>query len=606
MPVNSHFHFDMILSLVTAEYHKDQSWLSNNFHTYVKLKPGADAQTLQAKFPQMIDTYAGPQAKLALGGDFTMEKFRAAGNKIEFTLRPLTDIHLHSDLTAELGVNSDITYIYLFTAVAFFILAIACVNFMNLSTARSANRAKEVGVRKVMGSLRSHLVNQFLMESMLLSVVAFVLALGFAWLTLPVFNELAARALTIPFSQPGFWLIIVTSALVVGLLAGVYPAFFLSAFRPINVSKGQFSLGMKSGFVRSALVVFQFSLSILLIIATLAVNRQLNYIQNKKLGFNKEQVIVVKDAYGLGKHLTSFKDEMLKDSRISHASLSGYLPVAGTSRSDNTFWPEGLQPTQENLVSIQCWRVDVDYVKTFGMKIKEGRDFSLEFPSDSSAVLLNEAALALFGFNKDVIGKKITTFSDNVDGNFDPNHVKSYHVIGVIENFHFESLRQNITPLALFMGNSNELISFRFEAQNAKEVIATLENRWQQLASGLPFSYSFLDDDFEHMYSSEQKLSRLFLLFASLAIVIACLGLFALTAFTAEQRTKEIGIRKVLGASASSIVFLKWPSFRRPLFLIDVPHHLKRALKNATVVLFASFAACSLKLPIGLLGFAKP
>jgi putative ABC transport system permease protein len=422
-----------------------------------------------------------------------------------------------------------------------------------------------------MGSLRSHLVRQFLTESVLLSGFSFALAIGIAWLSLPAFNDLAGKELFLPFGSGSFWALMLLAAFFVGVLAGTYPSFFLSGFKPVNVLKGNLALGMKSGLVRSALVVFQFSISIILIIGTLAVNRQLAFIQNKKIGFNKDQVIVIKDAYGIGDQVQSFKDEVLKDSRILSGTISGFLPVSGTSRSDNTHWPEGAQPTAENMVSMQCWRVDYDYIKTLGMKIKTGRDFSNQFPSDSSAVILNEAALKLFGFTSNPIGKKISTFGGD---NADPKNIVSFPVIGVVEDFHFESLRESIAPLALFLRKSSGLVSFRFEAKNTQEVISSIEKTWKAVAPGMPFSYSFLDEDFGKMYSTEQRLGHLFMVFAGLAIIVACLGLFALTAFTAEQRTKEIGIRKVLGASVSGIVLLLSREFGKLIlvaFVIATP-----------------------------------
>lgn len=555
-PETSHFKFDFLFALVSREYNKDQNWLSNNFNTYLKLREGSSGKDLEAKFPKMVDVYAGPQAKAALGGDFSMEKFRASGNKIEFTLIPIADIHLYSDRMVELGVNSDITYIYLFSAVALFILLIACINFMNLSTARSANRAKEVGIRKVMGSFRSHLIRQFLTESTLLSIFSFLLAIGIAWAILPSFNSLSTKNLLIPFGSGIFWISILSGAIVVGLLAGLYPSFFLSAFRPVNVLKGNLALGMKSGFVRSALVVFQFWISITLVVGTIAVNRQLNFIQTKKIGFNKDQVLIVNDAYGLGDQLQSFKNEVTGTSGIISGTISGFLPVSGTGRSDNTHWPEGAQPTEENMISLQCWRVDYDYVKTMGMKIVSGRDFSREFPSDSSAIIINQSAARLFGFT-DPIGKKISTFAGQPNGaDFDSKSVVSYPVVGVVEDFHYESLKQTIGPVAFFLQRSSALVSFRFEAKNTQQVVSNVESIWKRIAPGMPFSYTFLDESFNKMYSAEQRLGEIFMIFAGLAIIIACLGLFALTAFTAEQRTKEIGIRKVLGASVSGIVVL--------------------------------------------------
>ncbi len=362
---------------------------------------------------------------------------------------------------------------------------------MNLSTARSANRAKEVGIRKVMGSFRSHLVKQFLMESVLLSVISFVIAIVVAWLAIPMFNTLALKELSIPFGSPVFWSLIVVATVLIGVLAGLYPSFFLSAFRPVNVLKGKMALGTKSGLVRGALVVFQFWISIVLVVGTIAVNRQLSYIQTKKIGFNKDQVLVVHDAYALKDQLQSFKDEVEKDNKIQGGTISGFLPVAGIGRSDNTHWPEGKAPTEENMVSLQVWRVDYDYVKTLGMKIKDGRDFSRDFLSDSTGVILNESAARAFGYLKDPVGKKIATFENQ--------ELKTYYVttiVGVVEDFHYESLRDNIGPLALFIGKSDANVSFRFEAKNTKDVIDMVEAKWKKLAPGLPFDYSFLDEDF--------------------------------------------------------------------------------------------------------------
>ncbi len=557
MPSTSHFHFDVLIAMEGLDEAKSPIWLSNNFQTYILLKEGASAAALEAKFPELILKRMMPQIADVLGSDFTLDKFKEAGNKIEYRLQPLTDIHLKSSLQGEFDPNFDISYVYMFVAVALFILIIACINFMNLSTARSANRAKEVGVRKVMGSLRSHLVRQFLTESVLLSFVSFLLAIGFAYLLLPFFNELSRRELVIPFGNPLLYAMIVGGVLLIGFLAGVYPSFFLSAFKPANVLKGNVALGMKSGMIRSSLVVFQFTISIFLVIGTLAVNRQLNYIQNKKLGFNKDQVIMIDDAFALGDQQLSFKNEIMRDSRMQSATISGYLPVEGMWRSDTPWWAEGKPATQDNMVSLQNWRVDYDYIKTLGMTIKEGRDFSAEFPSDSTAVILNEAAAKAFNFSGAAVGSKIATFGNGIDGAPDKNNLETLTVIGVVENFHFESLKQNVSPVMLFLSKRNNgLISFRFESKDTQPVITLIESKWKEMAPGQPFSYSFLDESFGKMYAAENRLAKVFGVFASLAVVIACLGLFALTAFTAEQRTKEIGIRKVLGASVSSIVLM--------------------------------------------------
>jgi putative ABC transport system permease protein len=558
IPTNTHFHFDILIAMEGLEEAKRNVWYSNNFQTYFLLRDGADAAQLESKLPQLIMERAMPQLGEILGGDFSPEKFAAAGNKMEYTLQPLLDIHTKSSLQGEFEPNFDIAYVYLFSAIALFILIIACINFMNLSTARSANRAKEVGIRKVMGSFRSHLVRQFLTESVLLSFISMLLALAIAYLLLPVFNELSSRQLFLPFSEPVFYLVVLSAVLVVGILAGVYPSFFLSAFKPASVLKGSVALGMKSGFIRSALVVFQFAVSILLVIGTLAVYRQLSYIQNKKLGFNKDQVLVIEDAYALGNNRMAFRDEVMRSGKMELSTMTGYLPVSGTWRNDNPWWVEGRDPgVQENMVSVQCWQVDYDYIKTLGMQVVSGRDFSLDFPSDSSAVILNEAALKAFNFTDEVLGSKIATFGNFENGEIDREKLETLNVVGVIENFHFESLKQNVTPVIIYLSDQPRgPISFRFQSKNVKEVIETVEAKWKALAPGQPFNYYFLDDRFSSMYANETRLGKIIGIFSTLAIVVACLGLFALTAFTAEQRTKEIGIRKVLGASVSSIVLL--------------------------------------------------
>jgi putative ABC transport system permease protein len=573
IPAASHFHFDILFSVlgdwpVAKEAQSTSHTLDKTFTTYILLKPGADAKALELKLTGYVDKYIGPQIAKSLGSDFTMKKFRSLGNRYDMTLMPLTDIHLRSDMKGEFEANGNIAYIYLFGAIALFILAIACINFMNLSTARSSSRGKEVGIRKVMGSLRSHLVRQFLSESILITLFAFIVALGLAYLFLPLFNDLAQKQLFLPFGNALFYFILLGAGIFVGVLAGIYPSFFLSAFKPVNVLKGKLALGMKSGLIRSSLVVFQFVVSIFLIVSALAINRQLSFIQNKKLGFEKDQVLVVKDAYILKPHVQSFKDEALKINTIETCTISGFIPVemgSETSRRISSFWKEGDTPSAESLTGIQDWRVDQDYIKTFGMKIKLGRDFLTGVTSDSLSVILNESAVRRMGLGADPLGKKVNTFDDE-----DPTKIHSWTVIGVIEDFHFTSMRENIASLGLFLHQSDGFLSFRISAKDSQETIQSLEKLWKRLAPGQPFQYSFLDEDFDRMYASEQRLGKIFTVFAGLAIIIACLGLFALTAFTAEQRTKEIGIRKVLGASVSSIVVLLSKEFGKLILIAFV------------------------------------
>jgi putative ABC transport system permease protein len=577
IPLASHFHFDILVSMTgtwpIAKEAQSTSFMSENFITYLLLKEGTDAKALESKLTGFLEKHIGPELTKVLGSDFTMEKLKASGDRYNLSLIPLKDIHLRSEVKGEFEPNGSITYVYLFGSIALLILAIACINFMNLSTARSASRAKEVGVRKVMGSLRSHLIRQFLMESLLITLVSIIVSVGLVYLALPLFNNLASKQLQLPIGNPLFYFILLFSTLCIGLLAGLYPSFFLSAFKPVQVLKGSVASGMKSGTVRSALVVFQFVISIFLIIGTLTVNRQLQYIQTKKLGFDKDQVIIVHDGYALRpNNAQPFKNEVLKINGIESGTMSGYVPVENdwAWRSSSTLWVENSQPKIEDMIGAQLWGVDQDYVTTLGMNIAKGRNFSTDFPSDSSGVIINQTAAHRLGFGMDAVGKKVNSF----DGDPLPENIVTWTIIGVVDDFHFSSMKESITPLCLFLSPNDGNITFRFSQNKTQEVVESMEKIWKQLAPGQPFQYSFLDEDFERMYQSEQRLGKIFALFAGLAIIIACLGLFALTAFTAEQRTKEIGIRKALGASVNSIVLLLSKDFGKLIliaFVVSAP-----------------------------------
>ena len=510
------------------------------------MSPQADPKSLEAKFPEIIKKYMAPQLEKLIGQSY--DKMIASGNLVmEFSLQPLQRIHLHSDLMAELEPNSDSKYVYIFSAIALFLLVIASINFMNLSTARSAGRAREVGIRKVVGSQRSQLVRQFLSESMILSIISMLLALVLVKLALPSFNNLSGKALT--FANFYHWEMILAAIAVTfltGFLAGLYPAF-ISAFQPIKVLKGQLKSGVKSGWLRSGLVVFQFTASIILIIGTVVVMSQLNYIRNKKLGYNKEHVLILNNAYLLGNQAEAFKSEMLTHSQFTNATISSYLPVP-SNRNDSAVFPEG-QVANKNSTTLQNWVVDYDYIKTLGMKIIEGRDFSREFATDKSAVIINQQTAKQFGW-QEPLGKHLSRIISN------KGDMKSYTVIGVVEDFHFDSLRNTIGPLIMYLGEDNLLISFRINTRDISGTTALLRDTWNKFLPGQPFEYFFLDARFYATYKAEQQLGRIFGIFAVLAIFVGCLGLFGLAAFIAEQRTKEIGIRKVLGASVSNIIRL--------------------------------------------------
>ncbi len=560
MPKNAHFRSDFFLAMLNDDYPWGQ-WLSTNHHTYIVLKPGTDPTVFSKNLDAVVSKYAGPQAMKLIG--VTMDQFRKAGNRYQFSLIPLTDIHLRSKQQIELAPNGDIQYVYIFSAVAFFILLIACINFMNLATARSVNRAKEVGVRKVMGSRRTQLIGQFMTESVLTTTLAMILALGLVAVALPGFNDLAAKDLSVNQLLSSYYLpLLISLPIGVGLLAGSYPALFLSSFQPITVLKGKINVSFRSAGLRSGLVVFQFMMSVILIIGTIIVYRQITYIQTKNVGFNRSQVLTVNGLYPLGKQAETFKQEVLRLPGIASGSISGYLPTP-SGRSHNAFFPEG-ELDQKKAVNMQAWGIDQDYVKMMGMQIISGRDFSRAFGSDSSGMLLNETAAKLFG-GKDVVGKRIVRYNDPQN-----TKLKTFTVVGIVKNFHFESLRQNIGALSMVLDANSGAASFRLSSANLPVLIRQIEAKWHQIAPGQPFNYQFMDDSFDDMYRAEQRISTIALAFAILAILIACLGLFGLAAFMAEQRTKEIGVRKVLGASVTSIVGLLSKDFLKLVFIAIV------------------------------------
>jgi len=563
IPQNSHFHLNMIFSMDNVRYNWG-NFVSHNFFTYLLLKPGIDYKEFEKKFTQYIDKYVIPQAAQFMQIK-SMDEFEKAGNKLAYTLTPLRKIHFQTDRNFDLSPSGSLQYVYIFSAIAIFILLIACINFMNLTTARSANRAKEVGIRKVLGTERKNLMGQFLTESTLMVVLSLILAIAVAMLVLPLFNNVSTKSMTIQsLFSPIILPLLIALPFAVGLIAGSYPAFYLSAFKPIQVLKGNLA-GKKSGGLRSTLVVFQFAISIFLIIGTIIIYSQLNYIQNRNLGFNKDQVLIINNAYTLRNNAEAFKTEMLKETGVASGTLTGFLPI-NSSRNDNTISSEPVLTSKTGL-NLQTWRIDHDYIKTMGMQILKGRDFSRDFKTDSSAVILNETASKLFGFGDDPVGKKI--YSGDNAGNF-----TALNVIGMVKDFNFASLRENIGPLLFSLGRDINMISFKITAANIPSLVKSAETKWKAMAPGMPFSYQFMDESFDQMYRSEQRVGKIALIFSVLAIFIACLGLFGLATFIAEQRTKEIGIRKVLGASIQGIVRLLSKDFLRLViiaFVVAVP-----------------------------------
>ncbi len=556
VPVNSHFHFDMFGSMLGFDQAKSDSWMDGDFHTYLLLKPGTDLKKMEARFPAMVAKYMGPQIQQQMG--LSLEQFRTKGNELGFALQPLTSIHLNSNTTTELEAGGNATYVYIFAGVAIFMLIVACINFINLSTAGASKRAKEVGVRKVAGSGRFQLIKQFLSESILITLFALIIAFAMVQLGLPTFNNISGEHLSFDIKPI---LAFIGLGLIVGIIAGIYPAFYLSSFKPIAVLKGKFTTNHKSFGLRSGLVVFQFIISVALIIGTIVVYQQMKYIQNKDLGYDKEQLITIPNSYALGKNEQVFKQQMLQDPRIVNATMSWYKPAGPTNYNNALAYPQG----NDNLIVDGVeYHVDEQYISTMGMHIISGRNFSKDFATDSSGIILNETAATALGWNTiSAIGKTV------IRQNADKGSNVPYRVIGVVKNFNFKSLHEVVSPLFMTLYPEGGLI-FKIKTTDVAGLLTTMKKQWNSYNTDEPFTYSFMDDLFNKTYSAEQKTGTILNIFSILTIFVACLGLFGLATYTAEQRTKEIGIRKVLGASVSQVTGMLSKEFLKLVFIASL------------------------------------
>jgi putative ABC transport system permease protein len=565
LPSESHIQAGLFISMSSLEESKDNSWLVPAFNTYVLLKPGANPGGLEAQLPAFLQAHAGPQLQEVM--HLTYDAFQKSGNYMHLKLMPLTDIHLKSDKVGELGPNGSILYVRIFTLIALFVLGIACMNFMNLSTARSSNRAKEVGVRKVLGSPRAYLITQFLSESIILALISMVIGVAMAFLCLPYFNNLSGKSLNLGDMSIGYVPVLLGASLVIGCLAGIYPALVLSGFKPVNVLKGKLASGFKDKRLRSVLVVSQFSVSVFLIISTLIIYTQLSYIQHKDLGYQKDNVLIIHNVASTGAQAKAFKEAVSALSGVTRATLSGTLP---TTASDNIvpLFKTPVADPQQALIS-QFWTVDEDYVSTMGMSLKSGRSFQSNMPSDSSGIIINEAAAKLLGLS-DPLHQKLYLPQDNEISN-----MRSYSIVGVLKDFNYKSLRMNVAPLVMILGNDPGALSIRIQpGTDLPRLLWRVEGIWKRFSPNQSFTYSFLDQDFDGLYRSERRMGSVFICFAVLAILISCLGLFGLTAFASAQKEKEIGIRKVLGASAFHIVQLLSVDFMKLVtlsILIAIP-----------------------------------
>ncbi len=546
LPSNSFLRdYSLFEAMAGNEDSKIVNWGSNNYQTFFKLIPSADIADIKEPLEGFLSKYVIPGVQQFMPG-ITEEQFKAAGNHLIYSTILLTDIHLSSNLVAEMSSNNDMQSIYILSFIALFLVVLACVNFMNLSTAQSLKRAKEVGVRKTLGSNKRDLVRQFLVESGLISFISLLLALVLALSALPFFNDLADKDISLPFLNPFFWLILIGGVIVLGLFSGSYPAFFMSRFIPVNVLKGGGQSSVGGGKIRNSLVVFQFAISVFLIVSTLVVYQQLKFIQSKNLGFSKDQVLVVNDVYTAGSKANSFKEQVKQLGFVKNATLSSFFPTP-SSRSDSTFVPEEGLTDQENAVSMQTWGVDYDYVHTMGFELVAGRNFDENFGNDSTAIIVNETAVKIMKLTPE------TALGERYSPDFNAENPEFFTIIGVVKDFHFETMKEEIDALSLRLSNNAYAMAIKIEAGNFENAVTKIENVWNNIVPGEPFNYYFMDDSFNDSYQSERRLGNIFVIFTILSIIIACLGLFGLAAFNAEKRVKEIGVRKVLGASVTQI-----------------------------------------------------
>ena len=554
-PVNSHWDFTILISYSSLQSATSTNWFSNSPLTYIKVQEGTDDEALVQKINDMFIRITDPLFRQMLGVSFA--EWEEQGNHYRFRLTPLSKIYLFSQTDDAVSKKGDIRYVYLFAAIGFFILLVACINFMNLTTARSAVRAKEIGMRKVLGSNRKQLIRQFLLESTLISLLAMLIAIIGVKLLLPYFNDFAEKAITINsfgnYSFPIYFAV----AIAIGLISGGYSAIALSSYKVLTVLKGNFFKGkQKSGF-RNALVLFQFAISILVILCTIISLQQMKFISNKKLGFEKEQLLVIERANILKDQLPVFKDEIVKNPAIISASTAFSVP--GSSSDGSMFNKDNNTP--EELYHFYRLCGDYDYLETMGIDLLLGREFSQTNESDKSSILINETAVKKLGY-EDPIGKKI----------LEPGSNEELTIIGIVKDFHYNSLLEEISPIIIFHPSVwwKEFIAIRIQPENVAGTIEFVKDEWVKLAGNQPFNYFFMDSYFDNLHKAEQRTGKFFTIFASLTIFIACLGLFGLAAFTAEQKTKEIGVRKVLGASVPSIVSILLKQFTLWVVLANV------------------------------------
>jgi putative ABC transport system permease protein len=565
VPENSHMQLDFLFSSVSFPGLGAENFTGFSAFTYLKLNPEVDPMLVESQIPSLVSKYAAGQIERDLGVSFA--DYTAAGNGYRYFLQPVTSIHLNSNLEGEMRPNGNSLYVYIFISIAFFILALACINFINLATARSADRAREVGVRKAMGSDRSQIITQFLLEALVLTFVSLLLGILLVNLVLPFFNDLAEKTLRIELDSVLFALpILLGFGILVGLLAGYYPAFHISNLNTINILKGKLEVTGGGNWLRNGLVVFQFGIAIMLIAGTLIINRQINFIQSTSLGFQKENVLVL-ERFGNQEKREVLKEELEKLPGVLSVGVSSSLPGRGSVGI------QFIKPGGGDVMTAKSFAGDDRFFETMGIQPLEGRVFDENF-NDSLSLILNKEAVRVFFGDQNPLGQILKTKTD-INGQ---NQDVELTVIGVVDDFNFESLHTLVTPLVIFHVDNprgfENFLSIKFTSGQQESVVKGLEAKWAEFSDGNPLSYFFLDNDLAQLYRSEQVSGKILGVFSILAIVIACIGLFGLASYTAFLRTKEIGVRKVLGASVGSIVVLLSLNFAKLVgiaFLIAVP-----------------------------------
>lgn len=541
-PENSHFHFNMLASMTSIDIAEITQWLGNNNYTYILLQDEFDPELLEAKFPALLEAHMGPELEEILG--VTMEEFFATGNQYGYFLQPLKDIHLESDLQFEINPGGSKTAVIIFSVIAIFLIIIASINFMNLATASAAKRATEVGIRKVAGAVKSRLVWQFLTESFLTTLLALVLSIVLVELFLPAFNNLAGKNLQLgSINRMNLVAGLLLIGIFVGFSSGSYPAFFLSSFKPVDVLKSGAMRGIRGSLLRRILVTFQFVVTIVLFICTIVVNRQMNFIQSRDLGFHKENIVVIDRISVLEDQQDAFRQELLKNPAI--LQVTGSSAVPGGLIGDNAYLPEGASTDETH--AINNIYVDWYFMDTYGLELAEGRWFREDNPTDSFALIINEAAARALGFEDPINKRLITQFGE--DGG------EPQPIIGVVKDFNFQSLHQEIRPLVMRFAQFRAYqFSVRLSGNETGKTLEYIEKTWSSFMEEQPVQMTFLDDDLAALYNNDEKTAKVFSIFSILAIFIASLGLLGLASFSAAQRTKEVGIRKAMGASISSVL----------------------------------------------------